>query len=375
MTTETQQLPPGGEDVPRKKGTNKFAAMALIFPLFMALVLPAIYLTAFHDPQPQHMNVTVVAGSQQEQQKAQALQVKSGKAFDLDIIASKAEAKQRVASMDTNAAYVLKDNSAYVASAKSVLGAQTVQQYLGKIAGDDLKVHDLKPLPDQDRAGLSLMFIGIGSVLAGFIVATMTNMIGRLKLVPELLMYAGIGVVSAVVTTFVAYSFHGAFSDHIVPVALAAGAGAFVAALVQGGGYKIMGPVMIIPGILLFVFVGIPASGASIPVDMTPGFFQALHPFMPTTAVLEILRRVIYFGGAGVGKNIMILALWTLIAAGLYWLGTLMPKREDPSPMDGLLGAPGEEAEDNQGTKRPRSARHGAHHEPVDAELVTEGAL
>jgi hypothetical protein len=325
--TATHDVAPATTEAARKP-PQWLVLAALIFPVFMGVVLPALYLTAFHQPVPNHMKVDVVASSQEEQQQAQALQVKAGDAFEISVVDNTDQAKADVQDMTVRGSYVLKDGTAYVASAGSLFGTQTVEDAMGTIAKDsdqDLTVHDLKPLPDSDSVGLSLMFMGLGGILAGFITATLVNMAGHLDLRRELAIYLGVAVLAGVVTTFIGFAVHGAFSAHLVPAALTVAAGALVAALVQGGGFKVIGPGMVIVGVVLFIFVGIPASGASIPVDMTPRFFQVLHPYMPTASVLELLRRVLYFGSAGAGKNIVTLVLWAAIAAGLYWIGHLIP--------------------------------------------------
>jgi hypothetical protein len=263
--------------------------------------------------------------------------------LDVSTAPTAAAAKKDVDTMVARAAYDPSTGSLYVASAGSVFAAQSVEKIFGQVAQQTkttLTVHDLKPLPSSDELGVTLLLVGLGGVMAGFTAATVVNIAAKLKPLTELGLLAGIATTAGVITTFIAYGAYGALTQHAIGAGLLVAGGAFVTALVQSGGVKLIGPAMALPGLLLFIMLGIPTSGATVPIDMVPTFFQDLHHVLPTAGTLDGLRRVIYFGSSGLWPDILTLIVWALIGGGLMWLASLRgDKPAAPSPLDGLLGS------------------------------------
>ncbi|NEC92707.1 YhgE/Pip family protein, partial [Streptomyces sp. SID12501] len=52
---------------------------------------------------------------------------------------------------------------------------------------------------------------------------------------------------------------------------------------------------------LVLLMLQLSSSGGTYPVETTPGFFQALHPFMPATYVVDGLRELV---GGGVDQRL-----------------------------------------------------------------------
>jgi ABC-type multidrug transport system permease subunit len=94
---------------------------------------------------------------------------------------------------------------------------------------------------------------------------------------------------------------------------------------------------MTVLSIFVLVILGIPASGIAIPVDMTPAFFEHLHPVLPTSAVLDGLRRVIYFGGRGIAGDIATLTLWLALGGVLIWASKLRKPKAPASADENVL--------------------------------------
>lgn len=315
--------------------------MALIFPLFMAVALPGIYLAAFHAPVPNHMSVEIIGTGQSAEQLAEGVQIKAGDALDVSTVSSVAAGKHDVNALETRAAYDPGTGRLYVASAGSVFAAQSVESIFGKVAEQThttLTVDDLKPLPASDSVGVTLLMMGLGGIMAGFTAATVVNLVARLKLRTELGILAGVAAAAGIVTTFIAYATYGALNQHAIAAGLLVAGGALVTGLVQSGGVKLIGPAMAMPGLLIFLFLGIPASGATVPIDMTPAFFQDLHHVLSTSGTLDGLRRIIYFDSTGIWPDILTLIVWAAIGGGMMWLAGLKgEKAGSPSPLDAVL--------------------------------------
>jgi hypothetical protein len=83
------------------------------------------------------------------------------------------------------------------------------------------------------------------------------------------------------------------------------------------------------PGIAitLFVLLGVPSSGAAVPVQLVPGFFSFLHPILPMGNAADALRSIGYFGNSQLLRPTAVLCAWTAAGATLILLGCLRQQR------------------------------------------------
>ncbi|PPJ21636.1 hypothetical protein C5E45_31085 [Nocardia nova] len=293
----------------------------------MALALPGVYLYAFHQPQPHEMPVEIIGANHDSAQLALGLATKMAPSFRVTSVADADTARRHLTDMSSRGAFDPATGTLYVASAGSPLAESAVQTAFGAVArqlGTELTVRDVAPLPESDRVGVSLLFVGLAAILAGFVTATVLNVaVPGLSLRAEIAILGLVALVAAVITTFIAYSAYGALSGHLVEVALLAASGTICAGLLQSGGIKLIGPGMTVVGVTVLIILGIPASGIAVPVDMVPPVFAHLHSWLPTSAVLDGLRRTLYFGGSGIDADLPIIGLWIALGAGAFWLSTL----------------------------------------------------
>lgn len=70
---------------------------------------------------------------------------------------------------------------------------------------------------------------------------------------------------------------------------------------------------------VLFVILNFTSSGGIFRPELQPGFFGALHAFWNGAGFVEGVRSHVYFGGHGLGGNVLVLAFWLL--AGLVVMG------------------------------------------------------
>jgi putative membrane protein len=88
---------------------------------------------------------------------------------------------------------------------------------------------------------------------------------------------------------------------------------------------------------IILLVLQISSSGATFPVSLTPAFFQALHPFMPFTYAVSILRETV----GGMIKAVVIRdTLYLLIFVGISFLLALALKR----PLGGWIHRTAERA-------------------------------
>ncbi|BCJ42422.1 membrane protein [Actinoplanes ianthinogenes] len=98
-----------------------------------------------------------------------------------------------------------------------------------------------------------------------------------------------------------------------VSLGLLAGTATVFAAVMQLIGAALGAPGRIIALVLLML--QLTSSGGTYPVQTTPGFFQAIHPLLPMTYVVDAMRHAIDGGGAGpVVHGALVLAGFGLVA-------------------------------------------------------------
>jgi hypothetical protein len=329
MATPSSPGGPGGRAL-------KPLLLALVFPLFLAIALPGIYLAAMHEPTPRGMAVEVIGQDARAQGLAAKIGQSSDGGFTVTTVDDAATGKAHVEDLEVRGAFDPATGTLYTATAGSPAAAQAVRAAFAPVAqeaGTELRVRDVAPLPSGDRVGVTLMFVGLPAILAGFVTATVLGMaVGGLRLRDELGLIALVALIGAVTTGFVAYGVYGALSSDALAVGLLTGAGTITAALLQSGGLKLIGPGMTMISVTILVLLGIPASGIAVPVDMAPALFETLNGILPTAGVLDGLRRIVYFGGTGISGDVLVLAFWALLGAGMIWLAGLRdPEVPDPA--------------------------------------------
>ncbi|WP_406329235.1 YhgE/Pip family protein [Streptomyces sp. NBC_00203] len=86
--------------------------------------------------------------------------------------------------------------------------------------------------------------------------------------------------------------------------------------------------------VLAFLMLQLTSAGGTYPVQTSPGFFNAIHPFLPMSYVVEALRRLITGGGLGpVWQACAVLVAFT---AGALALTALSARRKQVWTLDRL---------------------------------------
>jgi len=85
---------------------------------------------------------------------------------------------------------------------------------------------------------------------------------------------------------------------------------------------------------LALLMLQLTSSGGTYPVQTTPGFFQAIHAWLPMTYVVDGLRHLIDGGSAGtVIKGSLVLAAFAAGAFGLTTIAAWRGRRLSPSKL------------------------------------------
>src|SRR5262249_3192548 len=94
----------------------------------------------------------------------------------------------------------------------------------------------------------------------------------------------------------------------------------FVICLVTRLFQVLLGPPALFVALAVFVFLNIPSLGASYTATMLPPFWRFLNHFWLGAETTNAERSLLYFGGSGVGTDLLSLLAWTAVAVALLAL-------------------------------------------------------
>jgi hypothetical protein len=364
--TTSSQTRPAGADVEKTTGDaaaeaaaqaakraraetiGRYVAM-FAMPLLMIGMMIWGYLYAMHSPTPHHMPIAVVGQGAEE--FAQSLEEPDPDAVDAEVVDGAEDARQQVLDREVPGAVVLGEGEGsatlYTASSAGASQAGVVSQLVGPAAagqGLALDSEDLAPLPDNDPAGLGAMFMATALVMAGYLPLSIT-----LSNAPQLLLrksrsiplLAGWSALIAGLVWLVTGPVLGVVgSGEAWPVLGIAWLGVFAIGAVQMFFTRIFGPMAVLAAMFLLMVLGVPSSNMSISIYTAPPFYTVLHSFLPTPAIGEALRSVLYFDGDGAGRYLLVLAIGAVAGLALTFLVDALKQRKGARPRTVVLNMP-----------------------------------
>lgn len=342
-TTSTKTRVKGGEPLDPEAAAAKRAKaekigryVAMFFmPLVMVGMMVGGYLGAMHSPSPRDVPIVVVGS--QAQDFAATLEKSAPDAVEATVSADAEAAKQAVLDQDIAGAVILENGNAVVYTA-SGNGASLASTVTGLVApsvlqsGLVLEAEDLAPLPASDVSGLGAMFMATALVMAGYLPFSLTlsnspELLRFRRAVPLLAAWSAlIGVLMWAVTG----PLLGVVEGHAAAVIGICALGVFAIGSVQLFLTRLVGPMAVLVGMLLLMVLGIPSSNMAMSLHTLPPMFSFFHNFLPTPAVGEALRAVLYKGGAGVWPHLMVLAIGAIAGLALTRIFDFSKRRKNP---------------------------------------------
>ena len=79
----------------------------------------------------------------------------------------------------------------------------------------------------------------------------------------------------------------------------------------------LLGPPALFVSLAVFVFLNIPSLGATYTAPVLPSFWRFLNHFWIGASTVNAERSILYFGGLGIGTDMLRLVAWTVVAAAL----------------------------------------------------------
>lgn len=305
---------------PRGISVARVLVETLTIPAVLFLGLLFSFPMAFHQPQPHHAKL-VIADPAVEYRVETALQRQHPGGFDVTAVPDARAARRAVLDRDAAAGFAATGRHAvlYVAKANGASLEQALTKGFTQLAAHNhqkLTVTDVAPTVSKDGSGATLVYFGIAWNVPGYILATTLLRAVTFNRRNKLITVAGAAGLFSAVGFFVGVGL-GFFPNDPAALAIAFLLTTAVATFSLG-----MAPFVKhffpLAGLGLYVVLSVPSSGL-VPVQLLPGFFQALHAVMPLGNAVDALRGMLYFDGAGVLKPVLVLCGW--ITAGTALLG------------------------------------------------------
>ncbi|WP_083891290.1 ABC transporter permease [Luteimicrobium xylanilyticum] len=306
------------------------AFVLVVGVLGLQVAFIASYLGAFHDPTPHRIAVAVSAPSlPAAEQTAAALNAIAGEPVHATVHDSADEARQQVRDRSAYGALVVgtgTQDTLYVSSAEGAAVSEAVAAVLEQADREQartLVTTDLVPAGRGDGRGLSAFYLTVGWVVGGYLVAAIlgisagerpsTRQRGIIRL-GGLVVYS---IASGFLGALVAESVLEALSGSFVPLALLGALVVFAVGAFTMAIQTMTGIIGIGIAVLLFVVLGNPSAGGAYPAPLLPPFWRAIGWLLPPGAGTHGVRSVVYFDGAGLARDVVVLAAWALIGTAL----------------------------------------------------------
>ncbi|HEU0239613.1 MAG TPA: hypothetical protein VFR11_10100 [Micromonosporaceae bacterium] len=303
----------------RMRGLRTGLIQALIgTAICVAFIVPFIW--ALHSPGPRSVPIGYVGNQTQASAFGRALERGDPGAFKVTAYPNALAARDAILDHSINAALVPTVPELLVATAAgSALTTSTVRIFTGaaQAAGVNLGAFDVRPLHTSDPQGLSQTFFVVALVLPSLIFGYLLVLRTSRSLNP-LLQLGVIAVYAAIVSavaTAIADAGIGALTG--APWGLF-GIGtllAFAVAVVGAAATRWGHTIGYIVIALLFIPIGISASGVTLGPNMITQWYADLGRALPPGAALPTVQNTIYFGGNRITGPLLILSAWAVAGA------------------------------------------------------------
>ncbi|MDG3010381.1 ABC transporter permease [Rhodococcus sp. D2-41] len=303
-------------------------AKAMVFPIFFVVMFALCYISAFHHPTPHDVKLALVGPSAQTSMVADQLSQHSDGAFAVSTSTDLSATLDQLQYQKIAGAIELGPTvTAHVASGAGMTVTQTVEkvgQQLASATGTQLVVHDVAPLGGGDGTGMGLFYFMVVCTIGGYLTVTVVS-----QAAPKLRVRHQVTVlgVMSVLATLIAFGIssifvgsYGATAAGLTAMVLIGMVYTFAVGLVAMLCNKVLGQAAIFLVMTFAIFLNFPSAGGAIPTGFMPPFWEWLHNFWIGSGVVQAMRSVVYFGGAGVGHGLLIVGLWLAAAAALTGL-------------------------------------------------------
>ena len=305
---------------------------AMLIPLAFVIMFAVCIIGTYHKPHPNGIKVAVVGPPSLTAPLRAGIEQQAGSAFDVSQVPTVAEAAHDVRQRDLNAAFVPTANrkrpaTLIVASANGRIvstATETLARTVTATQGAQLTVQEVRPLPSGDEIGLGIFLFMVVCTICGYITPTALETVAP-ALEPRR-RYPMI-VATSFLISLIAYLIgglgFGTYTGSFGTILAFIGVGALYTATIGLGTrlfQVLLGPPAIFVSLASFVFLNIPSLGATYTSPVLQPFWQFLNHFWVGAATVNAQRSILFFGGQGVGGDLLVLLAWTVAIVALLLL-------------------------------------------------------
>lgn len=323
-------------------GTRQAVLAPLMAGLVIGILFVAVFLAAFHAPEPRNLPVGIVGPTQNVETVERTLQGTAPGAIALTTYPTAAAARNAVEHRDIYGAYVITNDGARAdlleAGANGPAVANTLNNVFRNVATASqtpLTTHDVTPTSAGDTRGLSTFYASFGLVLAGYLFGIASHQIAprlpmRLRLASLTAFSALGGTATALIAGTTGFN---ALPGNLLAIAavttlLAMSVGAATLLIMRAAGSA---ATLLAPALLLIL--GNATSGGTLPPEYLPSLLRPLSGLLPVGLGVRALQGTSYFHGDGYLRGITLLTVWVLTSVGLILvLNRATARRASTSP-------------------------------------------
>lgn len=315
---------------------------AAAFPMSILVLVVGVMSFSMHKPTVSDLPVAVVGSTiEQAEETAAGLEEAMGTMLDVQPMTSVEDATAAIRDWSVVAAFVLPqtadgDAVLYTSSAAGPSQQSVASAVFQQVAaGQQLTLveTDVVPLTDSDTMGSNSMYVGMAWIMAGFLMmSVLRGGAPELKRLRQFLpLLAGWAVGMSVWLWFLFDVIIGAVTGHAWEMIGFGAVTIFAVSLFAGLFTRTLGLAGIIPAMGVLMMAGVPSSGAGLSLYMVPEIFRQLNAYLPMPAAVEAVRSFVYFDGAGVGQNLLVIVIWGVSALLLHLVVDRGVARRDAS--------------------------------------------
>ncbi|GAA4239662.1 DUF3533 domain-containing protein [Actinomadura meridiana] len=312
----------------------------LVVASLIGMIFAGSFLGALHHLEPHAVPVAVVAPDDAVHQLDAMMDEKADGAFELTAYGNEREANEALLERDVDAVFVPGTGGATLtiagANGKIEEAALTAAfQGAGQATGRPVTVKDAAPLPEGDNNGVSSIFFVITTVFPAVILAVLLAVAVPAAGAARRIGLLAVGSVAVGgVNAWVAAGLTGALTGSPLRLwglgaLLVFAVGSFVA-----GAWHMAGPPAVAMAGVLFIPIGVPASGGPIGPRFIPEWYAAVGEWLPVGAAIDAVRNTVYFDGNAVGGPLLVLALWGVVGLALVLAPKKMARTQKAAAME-----------------------------------------